>query len=93
MKSPTAGDKQDLHDASNVQLLTAVMLLKSRRNFAIAGGVLALIVIFWMKWSLWTVVIPSFFWLLAAGQHFEMSRIFAEMRTRKNEGEKRIGEE
>ncbi len=78
-----------LKEASVAELLVARFRLAGRRNLAVFAGVVSLVIVLWLRWSLWLHVVAVVMWFAAAGQHFHLKLIDHELAVRKSESEGR----
>lgn len=74
-----------LKESSLTELQIARQMLTGRRNLAVIVAAIAVAVILWAQWSLWTLVVPGVIWVAAAGQHAHLKLIKRELRERERQ--------
>ena len=72
-----------LKEASFAELFRARQKRCGRRNLTLAVGLVAFVVIVWVRWNLWTLVVPALILFAAVGQHWHLKPIHREMKERK----------
>lgn len=73
-----------LKEGSATELFMAHQRLAMRRNLALVAGIIALVVILWLHWSVWLLAVPAVIWVAAAGQHTHLKLVQHELKERKS---------
>jgi len=78
-----------LEEASFAELRAASLRLRAHRYIAIFVGIVASVIILWVRWTPGGLIVPAVIWLVAAGQHSHLKLVENEMRERKAESQRK----